>query len=100
MKSCPRGQLATTHGSPFRAGNAPRGYRRYLLRRYDGNETLAVAAYNAGQTNVDRWVAEAGGPGEFDSARHIPFPETRAYVHNVEERRADYRAHYGGELGL
>jgi len=75
-------------------------YLRYLIDHYDGNETLAVAAYNAGQTNVDRWVAEAGGPGEFDSARHIPFPETRAYVHNVEERRADYRAHYGGELGL
>jgi soluble lytic murein transglycosylase len=75
-------------------------YLRYLLERYDGNETLAVAAYNAGQTNVDRWVRDAGGPGEFDSARHIPFPETRAYVANVEERRGDYRERYRDELGL
>jgi soluble lytic murein transglycosylase len=75
-------------------------YLRYLIERYQGNETLAIAAYNAGQTNVDRWVREAGGPEEFDSAQHIPFPETRAYVENVEERRADYREHYGGELGL
>jgi soluble lytic murein transglycosylase len=75
-------------------------YLRYLIDRYQGNETLAVAAYNAGQTNVDRWVREAGGPETFDSARHIPFPETRAYVKNVEERRGDYREHYGGELGL
>jgi soluble lytic murein transglycosylase len=75
-------------------------YLRYLLDRYDGNATLAVAAYNAGQTNVDGWVREAGGAEEFDSARHIPFPETRAYVENVEERRGDYREHYGGELGL
>src|SRR5215203_4705832 len=71
-------------------------YLRYLIDHYEGNETLAVAAYNAGQTNVDGWVRRAGGVGAFDSARHIPFPETRAYVHNVEERRADYRAHYGG----
>jgi soluble lytic murein transglycosylase len=75
-------------------------YLRYLLDRYDGNETLAVAAYNAGQTNVDRWVRAAGGQEQFDSARHIPFPETRAYVENVNERRGEYRERYGAELGL
>jgi soluble lytic murein transglycosylase len=75
-------------------------YLRFLIDHYDGNETLAVAAYNAGLTNVDRWVERAGGTAQFDSARHIPFPETRAYVGNVEERRSDYRDHYGDELGL
>jgi soluble lytic murein transglycosylase len=75
-------------------------YLRYLIDHYEGNETLAVAAYNAGQTNVDRWVRRAGGPGRFDSARHIPFPETRAYVQNVMERRGQYRDRYGRELGL
>ncbi|MBA3262790.1 MAG: lytic transglycosylase domain-containing protein [Thermoleophilaceae bacterium] len=75
-------------------------FLRYLIDHYDGNETLAVAAYNAGQTNVDRWVERAGGPDQFDSARHIPFPETRAYVHNVQERRGQYRDRYGNELGL
>ncbi len=34
-------------------------YLRYLLDHYDGNEMLAVAAYNGGLANVDRWVAEA-----------------------------------------
>jgi soluble lytic murein transglycosylase len=75
-------------------------YLRYLIDHYEGNETLAVAAYNAGQTNVDRWVERAGGPGEFDRARHVPFPETRAYVENVMERRGEYREKYSGELGL
>ena len=75
-------------------------YLRYLIDHYEGNEALAIAAYNAGQTNVDRWVERAGGPEEFDSARHIPFPETRAYVKNVQERRDEYREHYGSELGL
>jgi peptidoglycan lytic transglycosylase len=75
-------------------------YLRYLIDHYGGNETLAVAAYNAGQSNVDRWVREAGGPEQFDSAKHIPFPETRAYVENVQKRREQYRDHYADELGL
>ena len=75
-------------------------YLRYLIDHYKGNETLAIAAYNAGQSNVDKWVAEAGGPANFDSAKHIPFPETRAYVENVQERRKQYREHYASELGL
>ena len=49
---------------------------------------------------MDRWVERAGGSDEFDSARHIPFPETRAYVANVLERRGEYRDHYADELGL
>jgi soluble lytic murein transglycosylase len=75
-------------------------YLRYLLRRYDGNETLAIAAYNAGETNVNRWVEEAGGADEFDTSEHIPFPETRTYVENVQESRDDYRDRYADELGL
>jgi soluble lytic murein transglycosylase len=75
-------------------------YLRYLIDHYGGSETLAIAAYNAGQTNVDQWVRDAGGPEAFDTARHIKFPETRAYVANVQERRRQYREHYAHELGL
>ena len=75
-------------------------FLRYLLDHYDGNETLAIAAYNAGQTNVDGWVERAGGPENFDAARDVPFPETRAYVENVQERRGEYRDHYADDLGL
>jgi len=75
-------------------------YLRYLLNQYDGNETLAIAAYNAGIGNVDKWVADAGGSDGFKTAAHIPFPETRAYVENVMDRRQDYRKKYADELGL
>jgi soluble lytic murein transglycosylase len=75
-------------------------YLRYLLRRYDGNETLAIAAYNAGETNVNRWIEQAGGVDGFDASEDIPFPETRNYVENVQERKDEYREHYGSELGL
>ena len=74
-------------------------YLRYLMRRYD-DERMAVAAYNAGETNVDRWIRRAGGIDEFDVADDIPFPETRAYVEGVMERRDDYRDNYARELGL
>ena len=75
-------------------------YLRLLVDHYGGNETLAIAAYNAGIGNVDRWVADAGGSGEFDHADDIPFPETRAYVENVTERRREYRQNYAKDLGL
>jgi soluble lytic murein transglycosylase len=75
-------------------------YLRLLLDHYGGNETLAIAAYNAGMGNVDRWVNEAGGADTFKSAEHIPFPETRAYVENVNESRDDYRKNYADDLGL
>jgi soluble lytic murein transglycosylase len=74
-------------------------YLRLLIDRYYGNETLAIAAYNAGMGNVDRWVNDAGGPGDFDQ-EDIPFPETRAYVENVMDRRGDYRENYAKDLGL
>ena len=75
-------------------------YLRYLLRRYHGHVELAVAAYNAGETNVNTWVAEAGGDDDFEPDEHIPFAETRAYVDNVLERKKEYRKNYGDELGL
>jgi soluble lytic murein transglycosylase len=75
-------------------------YLRYLIGRYDGNQVLAIAAYNAGEDNVDRWVANAGGATSFNADQDIPFPETRAYVQGVLEKRAAYRRNYAKELGL
>src|SRR5215211_7775562 len=76
-------------------------YLRYLLKRYGGNEVLAVAAYNAGEGKVDEWIFDARRRGEqFDHLRHIPFPETRHYVEQVLEMRGRYRERYGRELGL
>jgi soluble lytic murein transglycosylase len=75
-------------------------FLRYLLDHYDGNEGAALAAYNAGIGNVDKWVAGAGGIESFDVESHVPFPETRAYVENVLDTKGDYRDHYADELGI
>jgi soluble lytic murein transglycosylase len=74
-------------------------FLRYLLDHYEGNEGAALAAYNAGITNVDGWVEKAGGIDSFE-ADDVPFPETRAYVENVLDSRGDYRERYGDELGI
>jgi soluble lytic murein transglycosylase len=66
-------------------------YLRRLLRKYD-DERLALAAYNAGQANVDDWIAEG--------REEIPFPETREFVENVLEARELYAEAYADELGL
>lgn len=64
-------------------------YLRHLLSKY-GEERTALAAYNAGQNNVDRWRREGVG---------IQFSETRHYVERVEELKRIYRRAYGDELG-
>jgi soluble lytic murein transglycosylase len=64
-----------------------------LLERYEGDEVAALAAYNAGPANADKW----GGAGM--TVGDIPFPETRAYVEEVLEKRDEYRHRYARELG-
>jgi soluble lytic murein transglycosylase len=75
-------------------------YLRYLLDRYDHNEVLALAAYNGGEGNVDRWVAQANTSERALTTAQIPFPETREYVRSVLDARARYREKYSAELGL
>jgi soluble lytic murein transglycosylase len=70
-------------------------YLRYLLDRYDHDETLALAAYNGGETNVDGWLAEAHAANVRFTVASIPFPETRAYVQRVENAQREYASRYG-----
>src|SRR6266487_6460184 len=64
-------------------------YLRHLLDKYR-EERTALAAYNAGQQNVDEWRREGRG---------IAFSETRHYVKRVERLKTLYRRGYAGELG-
>ncbi len=66
-------------------------YLRYLINHYGGNKMLAVAAYNAGLANVDRWVAAAHAHGHALAIGDIPFSETRLYVERVLTAQKEYR---------
>jgi soluble lytic murein transglycosylase len=59
-------------------------YLRHLLDKYK-DERTALAAYNAGQRNVDDWIREGKG---------IAFAETRHYVARVEDLQRIYRRAY------
>lgn len=65
-------------------------YLRHLLDRY-GDQRTALAAYHAGQGNVDAWRAQGG---------EIAFPETRSYVEKVLRARTVYAQAYREKLGL
>ena len=74
-------------------------YLRYLLDEYHGSTMLALAAYNGGETNVDRWLATARDRGRTLTVQEIPFPQTRAYVEKVLKAQRDYRRTYASQLG-
>jgi peptidoglycan lytic transglycosylase len=69
-------------------------FLHYLLDRYDQNEVAALAAYNAGITNVDSWGGASLTVGD------IQFSETRAYVEEVLAKQKEYAKKYKAELGL
>ena len=74
-------------------------YLRYLLDEYHGSRLLAIAAYNGGEANVNKWLARAHAAGTQFRVRDIPFPETRAYVAKVLQAQRDYRRTYATQLG-
>ena len=72
--------------NPYDAGDNLRGGIAFfsdLMRRYDNDVRLALAAYNAGETAVSRY---RGIP---------PFAETQAYVKYVLELHRNYQNHDG-----
>ena len=95
--STARGIAIRTHGSAFHTRDLynPEINIRYgawyldnLFRKY-GSERLVLAAYNAGQGNVDKWRAR-GQP--------IQFSETKAYVERVEDLKHIYRDAWRSQL--
>src|SRR5690242_16322007 len=73
----------------------------YFQRMFDnyGSYPLAIAAYNAGPGNVNKWLAANGDPrsGQVDMVdwiEAIPFSETRGYVQRVLENAVVYSLMY------
>lgn len=88
------GVAPATDTSPQELDRVGRDYAHALLGYYNGNRTLAAAAYNAGPGVVDKWISQYGDPrtggiSEADWIGKIPYSETRQYVERVD----------GGESG-
>ncbi len=68
-------------------------YLRMQMDRFDGNEAVVLAAYNAGPHRAEQWLNDYG----LDSKGHIayiPFRETDRYVDKVLSMREVYRILY------
>ncbi len=71
-------------------------YLGELMKTFEGNEALALAAYNAGPNRVRSWLGTFGDPrrgevGPIDWIELVPFAETRNYIQRVLESTAVYR---------
>jgi soluble lytic murein transglycosylase len=80
------------------------GYFMRMLAYYNGCWPLAIAAYNAGPGNVNKWLRQNGDPrsGGIDWVEwieKIPIPETRGYVQRVLENAVVYEAMYPARAG-
>ena len=57
-------------------------YISILLNKYDCVE-VALAAYNAGSGNVDKWIANGTIKADGSDIENIPFKETNNYIRKI-----------------
>lgn len=69
-------------------------YMEYLQERFEGNMFLAVAGYNAGEGNVEKWLRQRGNKPTDEYIEDIPYRETRGYVKRVLGTYQVYRTVY------
>lgn len=91
------GELTTNPAYNIQLGMAT---LNQYLDRWDGSYLLAIATYNAGPGNVEKWVETYGDPRNpavdpVDWIESIPYPETRNYVQRVIENLEVYRNRLG-----
>lgn len=69
-------------------------YLAALQKEFDGNDILALAAYNAGRGNVQDWMELYGWGQDFSDVNKIPYAETREYVVRVLKYQRKYEDLY------
>ncbi|HEY8500050.1 MAG TPA: lytic transglycosylase domain-containing protein [Clostridia bacterium] len=69
-------------------------YLSYLLERFEGNNELALAAYNAGEGTVMRWIADNDIKWRGSEIKSVPYPETERYLVRVNRIYFVYKTLY------
>ena len=96
-------QMGMTHyninmlKSPYRSIDMGVWYIDYLIDYYDGNRNLALAAYNAGTGNIDKWL-ENGKIKETGDIITLPYKETSDYIVRINTYYRRYHQLYAKEL--
>lgn len=71
-------------------------YLANLKQEFKGDQTLVLAAYNAGRGNVKQWLENQHWTGDEKTIDQIPFPETRNYIRKVMVNYKVYNFLYDG----
>lgn len=69
-------------------------YLSYLIKMYDGNIKNAVAAYNAGAANVNKWLRDPSLSSDAKTLDVIPFGETQRHVEKITRYNTVYKLLY------
>lgn len=69
-------------------------YLGYLIDYYNSDH-LALAAYNGGMGNIDKWLESGEITPDRDAIEDIPYKEPREYVSKVEKRKELINLFYG-----
>ena len=72
-------------------------YLDYLSKKFNGNRTSVLAAYNGGPGNVEKWLADDRYSAD-GQLTDIPFPETERYIEKVQRAYEKYLTLYKKEL--
>ncbi|MBF0441726.1 MAG: lytic transglycosylase domain-containing protein, partial [Oligoflexales bacterium] len=75
-------------------------YLKHLIRYYNGNQIVALAAYNAGPSAVNEWLKICNGCNLDEFVETISYPETRRYVKKIMRYYDKYREMYLDESYL
>jgi len=66
-------------------------YIAWLKKTYKNDDTLVLAAYNAGSGNISKWLSDERYSKDGKTLSEIPFKETRDYVKKVNSARTFYK---------
>ena len=72
-------------------------YLKYLIERFEKVDT-ALIAYNAGEGNVEKWLADNNYSKDGKTLITTPFKETNAYILKIKKNFSKYKKLYGNIL--
>lgn len=69
-------------------------YLKRMLEMFEGDETKAIAAYNAGEGRVHRWLENPEYSSDGVELEVIPYEETKRHVEKIERYKKIYKILY------
>ena len=69
-------------------------YLSELLKHYENNYLIAIAAYNAGIGNIEKWITNGIIKPDGSNIENIPYKETNNYVRKIARDYEIYQKLY------